>query len=128
MGENSVNYETYSQSMVFLPYNSVPYPVEVFAVNGTALYINPAMMKLYCINDPNLIVGRYNLRKDPRYRSVKSHMEAIKKAFSGELVSIKSFPPPVQGFVNDVKPTSACFLPIIVGGKVRLVLAEYRNK
>ncbi len=38
-----------------------PYPVEVFAPDGTTVMVNKAVLDEYHISDPGMIVGRYNI-------------------------------------------------------------------
>ena len=120
--------------MVLMRYNALPYPVEVFGLDGMALYINRAMIELHGISDPDLIVGKYNLRKDPLYKSDKTQREAIERAFSGEEVVVRNFSPPVQVLVDrssvketPCKPamTDVRLSPVFVNGEVRLVVATF---
>ena len=81
-------------------FDMLPIPVEVFAADGTALFINRASMELNGIADSSLIIGKYNLLDDPVCNETLGHREAIKKAFGGEAVSVPDFRPPIQDLVN----------------------------
>ena len=107
----------------FQSYNFLPFPIEVFAASGEAVFINSALMKLNGITDVNTIVGKYNLLNDPLCNRLKRHREAIKRAFSGKKVSVKDFPLPEQG----LEKTDAHFTPVIIEGKVKIVVVTYKK-
>ena len=84
----------------FQSYNFLPFPVEVFADSGEAVFINTALMKLNGITDANTIVGKYNLRTDFVCNELMGYSEIIKRAFRGETVTIPNFTPPVQSLID----------------------------
>jgi len=69
-----------------------PFPIEIFAPDGTSVYINRALVKLTGISDANLVVGKYNLLKDPVCNDQLGYRTEIKRAFNGEAVTCKGFP------------------------------------
>lgn len=42
-----------------------PYPIQVYAPDGTSVLVNQAMLSEYHAKDPDMIVGKYNIFQDP---------------------------------------------------------------
>lgn len=42
-----------------------PYPIEVYAADGTTVLVNKAILDEYHVSDPDLVVGKYNIFEDP---------------------------------------------------------------
>lgn len=89
-----------NRPLAFESFDVLPFPIDVFAADGTAVFINRASMELYGIPDPNLIIGKYNLLTDPVCNDRMGLRETIARAFGGEKVSIPDFIPPVQDLVD----------------------------
>lgn len=62
-----------------------PYPIEVYAPDGTTVLVNKAILDEYHVYDPDLIVGKYNIFKDPAI-IVTGQFQVLKRAFQGETV------------------------------------------
>lgn len=43
----------------------LPYPVQVYAPDGTSVLVNRALLDEYHVDDPGVVVGKYNVLKDP---------------------------------------------------------------
>ena len=117
--------------------NELPYPFEVFAPEGVAVFVNKALMELHGIKDANLIVGRYNLLTDPVCNDTMGYREIIRRAFNGEEAVIGDFSPPVQellnrGVITEKPYESACMearlCPIKDNGKISFVLCFFNVK
>ena len=62
-----------------------PYPIEVYAADGTTVLVNKAILDEYHVSDPDLVVGKYNIFEDPAIIALgKLHL--VKRAFEGEVV------------------------------------------
>ena len=72
-----------------------PYPIEVYAPDGTTVLVNRAMLNEYHVSDPDEIVGKYNLFKDPSIIA-SGQMNAVKKAFQGETVFFPDVKVPLE--------------------------------
>jgi len=59
--------------------------MEVFAPDGTTVFVNKALLEEYHVDDPYMIIGKYNLFKDPDIIAI-GQMHTIKRAFQGETV------------------------------------------
>ena len=89
-------------------YDMFPFPLAVFAADGTAILINKALMKLNGIRDKKHIIGKYNLLDDPVCNGQPGLRDTIKKVFSGKnsagaadnTVVVPDFRPPIQELVN----------------------------
>jgi len=79
----------------FSAYDHFALPVEVFAPDGTAIYINQATMELNGVKDKSLLVGKYNLWRDPVCIELVGQ-EVLDTVFSGKAVGYYGFPAPIQ--------------------------------
>ena len=62
-----------------------PYPIEVYAPDGTSVLVNKAMLAEYHAIRPDMVVGKYNVFKDP-YIIASDQLHVLKRAFQGETV------------------------------------------
>ena len=77
-----------------------PIPIEIFAPDGTAIFVNRAHLDLNNIKDPGLFIGKYNLLKDPVCNDQLGMREGIQKAFRGEPHVFPGFPVPIDDLVK----------------------------
>lgn len=100
--------------LMFQFFDMFPIPIEIFAPDGTSVYLNRALLELNNIPDANLIVGKYNLVNDPVCNDQLGLREGIQRAFRGETVELKDFPAPIQDLVDrgviEGKPYEAVFM------------------
>ena len=76
-----------------------PFPIEVFAPDGLAMYVNRAMLEFCNIPDINFLVGKYNVLKDPVMEQM-GLKDNIQKAFRGEVVVCYDINPPIDDLVR----------------------------
>jgi len=62
-----------------------PYPIQVYASDGTSVLVNKAMLAEFHNVSPDMVVGKYNIFKDP-YIIASGQLHAVKRAFQGETV------------------------------------------
>ena len=62
-----------------------PYPIQVYAPDGTSVLVNKAMLAEYHAISQDMVVGRYNIFKDP-YIVASGQLSVLKRAFEGETV------------------------------------------
>ncbi|WP_372998828.1 helix-turn-helix transcriptional regulator [Lutispora sp.] len=60
-----------------------PYPIQVYDMDGTSVLVNRAMLTEYHISSPDMIVGKYNVLKDPAVIAT-GKLHELKRAFKGE--------------------------------------------
>lgn len=72
-----------------------PYPIQVYSPDGTSVLVNKAMLKEYHTSDANLVVGRYNIFKDPAVIAT-GQFEMLKRAFAGETVIFRDIRVPLE--------------------------------
>jgi len=77
-----------------------PMPIEVFAPDGTSIYVNRALLELNGVADAALLIGKYNLKNDPVCNDLMGLREGIQRAFHGEVVVASDISPPVQDLVD----------------------------
>jgi AraC-like DNA-binding protein len=62
-----------------------PYPIEVYDSDGTTVLVNEAILAEYHVSSPEMIVGKYNVFKDPAVIAT-GLLPLLKRAFQGETV------------------------------------------
>jgi AraC family transcriptional regulator len=72
-------------------FDMLPVPIEIFAPDGVSIFINKALMEMFRVPDANLVVGKYNLKKDPVCLEVLGQ-DMIDQIFRGETASFSDFP------------------------------------
>jgi hypothetical protein len=72
-----------------------PYPIQVYAPNGTSVLVNQALLNEYRVSDPDMIVGRYNILKDPDIIKT-GQLPMLKRAFQGETVFFPEVKVPLE--------------------------------
>ena len=77
-------FQNCDKSVFFQLLENFPYAIEIFAPDGTAVYINQVCCEQYNIADRSQIVGRYNILADPVTNDVLGLREEIKRVFNGE--------------------------------------------
>ena len=88
------------KELVFQFIDRLPIPMEIFAEDGTSVFINRAMMEWLNIPEMNLITGKYNLLNDPVCNDQMGLRDSIQRAFHGEAVVDYDVSAPVQDLVN----------------------------
>ena len=101
---------TFAQFLQMLPENKeftfrfldfFPYMVEIFAPDGTLIFINRLMIDLNKVTDSGLVVGKYNLLKDPVCNDQMGMREGIHKAFfHNEPCAFYDVSAPVQDLID----------------------------
>ena len=108
LSENAFNINNLSEtykSLITTPelicqiFDMLPAPIEIFAPDGTSIYINRACMEMCGITEASLITGKYNLRTDPVCLEICGQ-EFIDRVFMGETCSFPDFPFPIQDLVD----------------------------
>ncbi len=72
-----------------------PYPIQVYAPDGTSVLVNEAIMKEYKADSPDVVVGKYNLLEDPDVIAT-GQLQVLKRAFQGETVFFRDVRVPLE--------------------------------
>lgn len=72
-----------------------PYPIQVYAPDGTSVLVNSALLDEYHVSSPDTIIGKYNIFKDP-YIAASGQIETLKRAFQGETVFFSNIKVPIN--------------------------------
>ena len=89
-----------NKELMFQIFDMFPLPIEVFAPDGTTVYINRASMELNGVLDASLVEGKYNLLNDPVCNDQLGYRDVIQRVFQGEAAIIYDFPAPIQDLVD----------------------------
>lgn len=76
-----------------------PYPIQIYAPDGTSVLVNKAMLAEYDVISPEMVVGKYNVFKDPDVIAT-GQLQALKRAFSGETVFFPDVRVPLEGIAD----------------------------
>jgi len=76
-----------------------PYPIQIYAPDGTSVLVNKAMLTEYNAISPDMVVGKYNVFKDPDVIAT-GQLHALKRAFSGETVFFPDVRVPLEGIAE----------------------------
>jgi len=85
---------------VYQMLDMLPIPIEIFAPDGTTVYMNYALMDLTGIKDRSLLIGKYNLLQDPVCMDQLGYREDFLNFFKGEKGIANGFPMPIQDLVE----------------------------
>jgi len=122
-----------NKELSFQFYDMFPFPVEIFGAKGTTVFLNRAFLDWNDVKDANLIVGIYNLWKDPVCLEIMGK-KVIDGIFNGETVTFPDFPVPIHDLVDrsviDEKPyesayTDLFFFPIWDGDRLAYVVCVF---
>jgi AraC family transcriptional regulator len=72
-----------------------PYPIQVYARDGTTVMVNRAMLREFGVPSKDLIIGRYNVFQDPDI-SKAGLSDLVKDVFRGKTRSVKNIKVPLQ--------------------------------
>jgi AraC-like DNA-binding protein len=76
-----------------------PYPIQVYAPDGTSVLVNKAMLAEYHAVSADMIVGKYNVFKDPDVIAT-GQIDMLKRAFNGETVFFPNVKVPLEGIAR----------------------------
>ena len=88
-----------NKELMFQFVDMLPAQIEIFTPDGIAIFCNRATLEFNHITDAGLIVGKYNVLKDPILNDQMGLRDVIHGAFRGETVN-GTYSPPVQDLVN----------------------------
>lgn len=71
--------------LLFRVIECFPYPIQVYDTDGTSVLVNKAMLEEYHAVNADMIVGKYNVYKDPDVIST-GQIDVLRRAFRGETV------------------------------------------
>lgn len=80
-------------------FDCFPYPIQIYAPDGTSVLVNKALLAEYGAVSPDLVVGKYNVFKDPDVIAT-GQLHALKRAFSGETVFFPDVRVPLESITK----------------------------
>jgi AraC family transcriptional regulator len=72
-----------------------PYPIQIYAPDGTSVLVNQAMLAEYHVSSPDVVVGKYNIFEDP-YIVASGQLPVLKRVFQGETVFFPDIKVPLE--------------------------------
>ncbi|MGI6484835.1 MAG: AraC family transcriptional regulator [Tepidanaerobacteraceae bacterium] len=72
-----------------------PYPIQVYDLDGTSVLVNKAMLDEFHVISPDMVVGKYNVFKDPAVIAT-GQIPVLKRAFQGETVFFPDVKVPLE--------------------------------
>ncbi|MGI6679747.1 MAG: helix-turn-helix domain-containing protein [Dehalobacterium sp.] len=107
--ETSFNPICESEERLFQTAELFPIPIQIFKRNGDIVFINEAMLRMWNIKDTSLIIGKYNLIRDPFANGQPELQDGIRKVFKGETVLILDVRIPLESFWEWYKTRSPVY-------------------
>lgn len=98
-----------SEEQLFQIAELFPIPIQIFRANGDIIFINDAVLRMWNIKDTSLIIGKYNLIRDPFANGQPELREGIRKVFAGEVVLISDVRIPLENFWEWYKTRSTVY-------------------
>jgi AraC family transcriptional regulator len=80
-------------------FESFPYPIQIFSLDGTARMINKAALEMIGIRSVETHVGRYNVFEDPVVRQL-GFMEQVREVLTGKTVYLTDFNAPYKDLIR----------------------------
>lgn len=72
-----------------------PYPIEVFARDGTAVMVNRAMLTEFGVPSQDMIIGKYNIFQDPEIDK-NGLSDLVKEVFNGQTRTVTNIKVPLK--------------------------------
>lgn len=89
--------KAFSNKEIFFQFlDMFPYVLEIFAPDGTSVFINKAACEEMNIADPKECAGHFNLIRDPISNDVCGLRSFIEQAFRGETISVSDVRVPFE--------------------------------
>ncbi|WP_146953607.1 helix-turn-helix domain-containing protein [Alkalibaculum bacchi] len=98
-----------SEEQLFQIAQLFPIPIQIFRNNGDIIFINDAVLRMWNVKDTSLIIGKYNLIRDPFANGQPKLKDSIHKAFAGEVVLISDVRIPLESFWEWYKKRSTVY-------------------
>jgi len=98
-----------SREQLFQIAELFPIPVQIFKSDGDIVFINDAVLRMWNVRDTSLILGKYNLIRDPFANGQPELKDGIRKAFEGEAVLIPDVRIPLETFWEWYKTRSPVY-------------------
>jgi AraC-like DNA-binding protein len=99
-----------NREFVSQKFDQFPLPIEIFAADGTLIFANRASLEFSHIQDASLVVGKYNVLRDPVFLEIFG-TENLERMARGESGFFPDLPVPNQSLVDrgviDSKPVEA---------------------
>jgi AraC-like DNA-binding protein len=76
-----------------------PYPIQIYAPDGRSVLVNKALLDEYNVSSPDMVVGKYNIFKDPDIIAT-GQMDKIKRAFQEETVFFQDVKVPLESIIE----------------------------
>lgn len=76
-----------------------PYPIEIYDPDGTTVMVNQALLDEYGVKNPDEVVGKYNVFKDPAIIA-SGQVPDLKRAFQGETVFFQDVKVPLEDIME----------------------------
>lgn len=87
-----------------------PYPIHVYAPDGTMILTNEACLRIMHIPSKDQIVGKFNVLTDPVIEHWgKGVREQLARSFHGETVQFQDLQMPIQGIIDRFDRDEICF-------------------
>jgi len=123
-----------NKELMFQVLDLCPIPIEIYAPDGTVIFCNHSHLQFNNVTDVNLVLGKYNVLKDPVCNDQMGMRNDIQRVFCGEPFVRYDVILPVQDLLDrgviDEKPFEKAYAdwylyPIMNGEELAFVVFIY---
>lgn len=98
-----------NEDLLFQLVDLFPIPIEIFAPDGTTVFVNRACCELWNVPGPEHIIGNYNIIKDPVVNDELGLREYVRRGFEGETLSVSDVKVPLDDLSNRYEAKDSSF-------------------
>lgn len=98
-----------NEDLLFQLVDLFPIPIEIFAPDGTSVFVNRACCEVWNVPGPDHIIGHYNIIKDPVVNDELGLREYVRRAFEGETLSVSDVKVPFDDLSNRYEARDSSF-------------------
>lgn len=98
-----------NEELLFQLVDLFPIPIEIFAPDGTTVFVNRACCEMWNVTGPEQIIGNYNILKDPVVNDELGLREYVRRGFEGETLSVSDIKVPLDDLSNRYEARDSSF-------------------
>lgn len=98
-----------NEELLFQLVDLFPIPIEIFAPDGTSVFVNRACCELWNVPGPEQIVGNYNILEDPVVNDELGLREYVRRGFEGETLSVSDIKVPFDDMASRYEARDSSF-------------------
>jgi AraC-like DNA-binding protein len=98
-----------NEELLFQLVDLFPIPIEIFAPDGTSVFVNQACCEMWNVMGADQIVGNYNIIKDPVVNDQLGLRDFVRRVFDGETLSVSDIKVPLDDLSSRYEARDSSF-------------------